>query len=335
MKIIKAHILITTAFFFGACCLIYWNPYFDWLTVLFFLLLYALQALVLFSLDLRKRHQEQKQVESLLHLLQDIELKKENVVFYNGPLGLLRDEIYKSLVEKREKKEQAIKARQLLKKNVEDITHQLKTPITGILLLLDLMKEDQGRQAEYLPKIQLSMDRLYRLTDLLLKLSSLEAGMVIMKQQNLSAISLISDAELSLSGLVEQKNQTIRIESPDIEIIGDRTWLQEAITNILKNAIEASPDNAYINIHFSENQIYRSIYIQDHGRGITAQQQKHIFERFYKADPESNGFGIGLPLAKNIMESHEGSILIQSDVDGTTFELRFYTDALPQKPSRK
>lgn len=96
------------------------------------------------------------------------------------------------------------------------------------------MKEDPERQAEYLPNIQLSLERLYRLADLLLKLSSLDAGMIIMKQQKLSALSLISDAELGLSGLLEQKNQTIKVESPDIEIIGDRTWCQEAITNVLK-----------------------------------------------------------------------------------------------------
>lgn len=93
--------------------------------------------------------------------------------------------------------------------------------------------------------------------------------------------------------------------------------------------------NDFIEIQFSENQIYRSIFIQDHGGGISAQQQKHIFERFYKAEPESNGFGIGLPLSKNIMEAHGGAVLLQSNENGTTFELRFYTDALPQKPAWK
>lgn len=129
MKAIKVHTLIATIFFFLACCLIYWNPYFDWLTVLLFLLLFALQALVLYLWYLRERRQEQKLVESLLRLLQEIELKKEDLDLRDSPLGLLRDEIRKSLVEKRESKEQAIKARQLLKKMLKILPIKSKHPL--------------------------------------------------------------------------------------------------------------------------------------------------------------------------------------------------------------
>lgn len=320
--------LIALPFFIFCCGIFYWNPRFDWRSVLLLFLLFALQALILYGLDLQKRREEQKEVESLLHLLQEIEQKDEKLDLQDSPLSLLYDEIRKSLVEKRESKEQAVRARQLLKKNVEDITHQIKTPITGILLLLDLMKEDPEQQADYLPRVQADLARLYRLADLLLKLSALDAEMITMKNDKLSAVSLINDAELGLAVFLEQKHLTLNVGSEDIEMMGDRTWLLEAVTNILKNAIEASPENATIDVHFTKNQVYRSIVICDHGRGIPAVKQARIFERFYKADPQSKGFGIGLPLVKSIMEAHGGTVLLKSDRTGTSFELRFYTEAL-------
>lgn len=318
--------LISAFFFLLACALLYLSPRFDWLTVLLFLLLFLLLAVVLFLREQRIRRYEEKQVESLLYLLQEIEEKDERIELKDSPLGLLRDEMLKSLVEKRESKEQAVQARQLLKKNVEDITHQIKTPITGILLLLDLMKEDPARQAEYLPRVRADLDRLYRLADLLLKLSALDAEMIEMKRQKLSAISLLNDAEPGLAVFLEKKNLSLRVDPEDISIIGDRTWLLEAISNVLKNAIEASEQNALIDVRFSENLIYRSIFIRDYGPGIPPRQQERIFERFYKQDPDSDGFGIGLPLVQSIMEAHEGTVLLESNENGTCFELRFYRD---------
>lgn len=315
----------TVLSFLLSCAMLYLSPRLDWLTLLLFLLLFTLQALALYFRDQYIQREVQQEVDRLLHVLQDIEDKEEKIHLQNSPLGILADEILKSLVEKRESKELAVRARQLLKKNVEDITHQIKTPITGILLLLDLMKEDPDRQAEYLPRVRASLERLYRLADLLLKLSSLDAKMVEMRRDPLSAVSLINDAEGGLAVFLEQKDLTIEIKSPDISVTGDRTWLLEAISNILKNAVEASPARAGITVRFTQNQIYRSIFIQDQGKGIPPQQQKHIFERFYKADPESDGFGIGLPLVKSIMEAHDGAVFLQSDGNGSSFELRFYT----------
>lgn len=328
MKKTRSIFLVTISFYLLSVLLIYFSPRFDWLTLFLFFLLFSFQSLVLFHIQRKMEREQEKQIKSLIQLIQEIEQKDEKIAIQNTPLGRLRDEILKTLVEKRESKEQAVQARRLLKQNVEDITHQIKTPITGILLLLDLMQEDPQNKSEYLSRVQSTLERLYRLADLLLKLSALDAEMVKMKKQKISAMSLIHDSEPALSAFLEEKEINFQIKSSDIEFFGDRTWLLEAVSNVLKNAIDASPPGSHIEISFTQNPIFSSIFIQDYGPGISTKEQRKLFDRFYKVNAESSGFGIGLPLVKSIVEAHGGSIHLRSDVNSTCFELRFYNNSL-------
>ena len=211
-----------------------------------------------------------------------------------------------------------------MKNYIEDITHQIKTPLTGILLLLDLTEADPENLKEYTERIRNNILRITNLSDLLLKMSSLDADIIKMEEKPFSAKALILDCEMNLESLIKNKNLNLSIEGQGFEIIGDRRWIFEAILNVLKNAIDISPHNSMIVVKLQESLIFKSIFIIDNGPGIAKETKDKLFQRFYKLDTNSSGFGIGLPMAKRIMEKHDGDILIQSDPRGSSFELRFY-----------
>ena len=172
----------------------------------------------------------------------------------------------------------------------------------------------------------LSTKALYtvQLSDLLLKLSSLDAGAVALEEDSFTVKGLIIDVEFSLDYVISQKNISIEVLGDDFILLGDRVWLMEALINIVKNAVEASPEGGKISILLKHNAIFQSISVKDYGPGLTPEQQKRAFERFYKSNPQSPGFGIGLSLAQSIVLQHGGELLLRSASGGSEFEMRFY-----------
>lgn len=214
---------------------------------------------------------------------------------------------------------------------MEDITHQIKTALTAVLLLLDLVKSDPEHLTEYQERIRQEVERLYEFSDLLLKLSSLDACAVNLNKTSFPVKELVIDAEMSLEYLMRQKLISVEASGDDFTLEADRVWLLQALVNVLKNAVEASPQRAKVYIILHQNAVYKSIKVIDSGPGISREEQRRIFERFYKSNPRSPGFGIGLALALSIVRQHGGEILVSSSGRGSEFELRFYSQPCKEK----
>ena len=250
---------------------------------------------------------------------------EDKLVLRDDLFGQLRDDIYKTVLILRESRENALADRAVLKRNIEDITHQIKTPLTTIQLMLDLIEQDEANQAEYIARLDEEIDRLNRLTSALLKLSSLDAGAITFRSETFSAESMIYEAIQPIEGLIQQKQVELRLTGRDYEIKGDRSWLMEAVLNLAKNAAEAVDEKGIVEIQLSENDIYQSIAVRDNGSGIPAEDLRHIFDRFFKSqNAQKESFGIGLSMAKSIVEGHGGSLEVESKSSGSSFEIRLY-----------
>jgi signal transduction histidine kinase len=258
---------------------------------------------------------------------------EDQLVLRDDLFGQLRDDLYKTVLILRESRENALTDRTLLKRNIEDITHQIKTPLTTIQLLLDLIQQDEANQAEYIARLDAEINRLNRLTSDLLKLSSLDAGAIIFRSECFSAESMIYEAIQPIESLIHKKQVELRLTGQDYEVKGDRSWLMEAILNLVKNAVEAVEEKGIVEIRLSENDIYRSIAIQDNGPGISAEDLRHIFDRFFKSqNAQKESFGIGLSMAKSIVEGHGGSLEVESKNSGSCFEIRLYYQLAVPRP---
>lgn len=247
-----------------------------------------------------------------------------------GELSRLQNELYKITVMLRESSELAGQQKKALADSVSDISHQLKTPLTSCLVLLDNLSESENMTEEtrrrFLSEITGQLTSVSWLVQVLLKLSRLDAGVVELKEEELSVSALIRGAVEKVGLLAEWKQIDIQVmgeEEPFIK--GDRHWLEEALVNLIKNAIEHSPEDSEIRIQVEDNQVYTCIHVRDFGNGISYEDQKHIFERFYRsADAGEDSVGIGLALAQEIMKRQNGYLTVESEPgQGTTFYMKF------------
>lgn len=247
-----------------------------------------------------------------------------------GELSRLQNELYKITVMLRESSELAGQQKKALADSVSDISHQLKTPLTSCLVLLDNLSESENMTEEtrrrFLSEITRQLTSVSWLVQVLLKLSRLDAGVVELKEEEVSVSALIRGAVEKVGLLAEWKQIDIQVmgeEEPFIK--GDRHWLEEALVNLIKNAIEHSPEDSEIRIQVEDNQVYTCIHVRDFGSGISYEDQKHIFERFYRsADAGEDSVGIGLALAQEIMKRQNGYLTVESEPgQGTTFYMKF------------
>lgn len=279
----------------------------------------------------------QKQRNRKIQELVDYIRKIEHGIYWieieeneEGELSRLQNELYKITVMLRESSELAGQQKKALADSVSDISHQLKTPLTSCLVLLDNLAESENMTEEtrrrFLSEITGQLTSVSWLVQVLLKLSRLDAGVVELKEEELSVSALIRSAVEKVGLLAEWKQIDIQVmgeEEPCIK--GDRHWLEEALVNLIKNAIEHSPEDSEIRIQVEDNQVYTCIHVRDFGSGISYEDQKHIFERFYRsADAGEDSVGIGLALAQEIMKRQNGYLTVESEPgQGTTFYMKF------------
>jgi signal transduction histidine kinase len=211
-----------------------------------------------------------------------------------------------------------------MSETLANISHQIKTPLTSMMIMADLLENaPPEKQTEFMAHIKTGLVRMEWLASALLKMAKLDAGAVEFSQAGIRSGELISLALEPLQILLDVKNQNVEI-SGEIELFCDRRWTAEALTNVIKNASEYSPEGGLIRIESGMNPICRWISVTDSGEGIPANKIAGLFRRF-EGSRSDKGYGIGLPLALAIMRGQNGDIEVNGgDGLGATFSLKFF-----------
>lgn len=273
-------------------------------------------SLVFLYYILEKR--KKKRIDELIDLIDNMKNQNYKIPMKQDGFSILEDKIYKLFIEIVEAKERSTKNSEKQIEYLEDIAHQIKTPITSMLFSIENLELDYPGNSD-IEILKRQILRLSSLSDILLKLSSLDANKDLMKKETFSLEELTTYA---LDSLDLKKTVDVEESLKENVICGDFYWLAEAMINILKNA-EYRPSCDKISISSYKNPLYTSLIIEDNGGGIEKENIKKIFKRFYKT-PDSNGFGIGLAMAKAIIEKNNGEISVSNTGSGARFEMKFY-----------
>ena len=303
---------------------VYLNPRFDILTLFGFLLINIILFVVSSKIEKKKEIELEAKINNIFILLHSLDIDSDNYEIIDDEFGKLRDEIIKIIIENKRIAENAEKNKETLREYTEDIAHQIKTPLTGSLLLLDLLENEEDESVkEYISRFRDNLLRLYNLSDILLKLAALDSGTIEMTRDRVSARDLIEDNIRNLKDYFINDNIEIPLDGDDFNLICDKKWTYEAAFNVMKNGLEATEDR-HIEIHLKETNLFKSIFVEDFSKGLDRQMLEKVFRRFYKIDPNSKGYGIGLPMAKSVMERQNGELLYHKGKKSNSFELRFY-----------
>ena len=280
----------------------------------------------------RRRERKLKELTLYLLKLQDGAELPPFESFEEGQLGVLQSEIYKMVNLLDEETKKSKRQNHYLADMLSDISHQIKTPLAGITLMTDLLKDPdlpEEKREEFVEKINRQTEKITWLVRNLLTLAQLEADMLKLKKENVSARELVETAIGPLNILAELRGVELQTSIPEgTALTCDKAWTAEALSNVIKNCIEhVSPEaGKHVWISVTENNFAVTFTIQDDGLGIPAEELPHIFERFYKGKNSSkNSVGIGLSMARQLFLQQNGTIEAASEPGkGTTFRIRFY-----------
>ncbi|MEK3675008.1 sensor histidine kinase [Paenibacillus sp. FSL R10-2771] len=247
-----------------------------------------------------------------------------------GELSILKNDIYKVTRMLSEHRSLLQRDKLQLTDAISDISHQLKTPITSMTVMADLLSAPDLpplKRTEFTHHIRIQLERIDWLVSSLLKLAKMEAGTIPFKKDRIHMETLIQKALEPVMIPMDIKGQTVSITGDDnVSFAGDFHWTAEAVINILKNGVEHTPEGGAITITFSDNVLFTEIVIADNGEGIPKEDLPYIFKRFYKGKNANEGsIGIGLAMAHSIIASQNGVIDVTSDSGrGTEFRIKFY-----------
>lgn len=282
----------------------------------------------IFALYTKQRYNRLNELNNYLSAVcsGDFDLKiAENT---EGELSILSNNLYKVITILKTQNEMLIKDKTYLADSLADISHQLKTPLTSMMVMTDLIKENgqPEKRDEFLSIIEGQLDKMKWLITNLLKLSRLDAGTVEFKNEPFSIKNAVEQSLNPFLVTLELKQIELLNNADDFTVTGDEGWTVEAIGNIIKNCIEHTDKNGRLTISSTGTNLYTSIVITDNGCGIEAEDLPHIFERFYQGKNAHNeSVGIGLALAKAVFEKERATITVNSEIGiGSEFEIRFY-----------
>ena len=291
-------------------------------------------ALSIILLYLKHENNQDKEIKRIVKCIKEINKKNYAINIEDNTedeLSILKNEIYKTTVMLKEMAESSKDDKLRLKDSLSDISHQLKTPLTSINIMLDNILDNPDMDADtkekFIQSIKREVTNISNLATEILKLSKFDANVVRFENKEVLVKDIIKKAISNVEMMAEIKNVEIKVVFHDnVKLVCDLDWQVEAIINILKNCIEHSSENSFINIEVIDNKIYKEIIIKDSGEGIDKKDLLHIFERFYKGKNSSkDSVGIGLALAKKIIEMNNGSISVNSvKGKGTIFTIRYY-----------
>ena len=296
------------------------------------LFIYLIICLVYLTIIINNDKKKDKEINEVIKIIEEINNKNYSFKMKDineEDLSLLKNEIYKTTIMLNEISEISKKDKKELEESLEDISHQLKTPLTSILIMIDTLLDDedmdQNTREDFLRNMKREVMNINFLVKSILKLSRLDTNTVKFISKKESVKEIINEAILNVSLLSDLKNVKIETNLSDSFINCDYKWQIEALTNILKNSIEHSYENNKVLIESSENNAYVKITIKDFGSGIAKEDINHIFERFYKGkDSDYDSIGIGLALSKSIIEKQNGKISVESSENGTTFTIKYF-----------
>lgn len=286
--------------------------------------------ILIFYLYDKNKSKKIKEITKMISKINNRQFDIDINDFNEGELSILKNEISKTTTMLRQVADNSVKDKLNLKDSLGDISHQLKTPLTSITIMIDNILDspdmDEKTRKKFLINIKREILNINFLVMSLLKLSKFDANVVKFNKESVYLKDIIIESIKNVSMIKELKNITIKVSGDDnIKLLCDFKWQVESITNILKNSIEHTSEYGTVEVNYSENKLYTRILIKDNGKGIDSDDLPHIFDRFYKGKNGSDdSFGIGLSLSKTIIEKEGGSITVKSTPNiGTIFTIKY------------
>lgn len=277
--------------------------------------------------DARRRYQKMDALCNDLDRMLHGDLSISLDAYAEGSLSILRNELYKLMTRLREQADLLQKDKGKLAAFLADVSHQLRTPLTAVNLLVARLSEpcQPERHQEIVRALRRQLDRIDWLISALLRMSRLDTGTVSFRHDRISLSAVLEQAAAPLAVAMELGEQTLQMQGKGF-FVGDPAWTAEALGNILKNCMEHTPAGGRICVSLSENPIYSEILIRDSGPGIDPEDLPHLFERFYRGkNASAQSVGIGLSLARMIIVSQNGTIqAANAKGGGALFTVRFY-----------
>ncbi|MBE6715570.1 MAG: HAMP domain-containing histidine kinase [Ruminococcaceae bacterium] len=317
------------AFFAGVTVLFSFVLYFISADTVPLFLIFAITCFIGFLVFTKNRY---KKIENITDAIEEILQGKEKLSigeFKEGELSVLETQVEKMFIRLAEQKDILKKEKTFLADSIADISHQIRTPLTSINLTLSLLSESEitdDRRELLLMELTSLIGRTENLVTTLLKISKIDAGSIRFLSQRIDIDELIRKAAEPLMISMDIKNITLHKKCENLTLQGDMLWLTEAVSNILKNSVEHTPENGHVEILAADNPLYTEIMITDSGCGFSEDDLPHIFERFYKGkNTTKESFGIGLNLAKTIIQNQNGIIKAENVPEGgARFTIRIY-----------
>lgn len=275
-----------------------------------------------------------KKINKIIELISKINRRnfEINIEDYTeDELSVLKQEVYKTSLMLRSEADNSLKDKLNLKDSLSDISHQLKTPLTSITIMIDNILDndemDFKTRRRFLINIKREIININFLVQNLLKLSKFDANVVKFSKEEVLIKDIIDEAINKVSALSELKGVSIKVSGDkSASIKCDFMWEVEAISNIIKNSIEHIEKDGFVEINYTKNKVYSRVLIRDNGSGIDSEDLPHIFDRFYKGkNTNKDSVGIGLALSKSIIEKDNGSVTVKSTPSiGTIFTIKFF-----------
>lgn len=275
-----------------------------------------------------------KKINKIIELISKINKRNFDIDiedYTEDELSILKQEVYKTSLMLRSEADNSLKDKLNLKDSLSDISHQLKTPLTSITIMIDNILDNEEMDTKTKRKFLISIKReiinINFLVQNLLKLSKFDANVIKFDKEEVLIKDIIDEAIKKVSALSELKGVSIKVSGDKGSTIKcDFMWEVEALSNIIKNSIEHIEGEGFVEVNYTKNKVYSRILIRDNGVGINEDDLPYIFDRFYKGKNSSkDSVGIGLALSKSIIEKDNGSISVKSTPKiGTIFTIKYF-----------
>lgn len=295
----------------------------------FFVLFYFICTSFIYLLFIRKQYQKIEEMNQYMVAVLNGNDHFDIRDYEEGVMSRLRNDIYRITTRLKNQKEDVMQDKKNLEIVLSDISHQLKTPLTSMYVINDVLYEDtlkESEKKELLTKNRKQLERIEWLVSSLLKISRIDSGTVTFKKEKVEMRNLIEKALEPITIALELKNQEVEIRGDNsLKMVCDSNWTREALLNILKNAHEHSKEGTKISVSYGTNALYTFIEIKDEGEGIETKDLKKVFQRFYKGNHNKESIGIGLNMAYTILSKQNGTIEVASKKgQGTSFTIKLF-----------